>query len=373
MGGTVIATYASLYYRQIGLADDQIGIIMAAGAAVMLVSQPFWGTISDQARSKNFVLLIAIVVSSLLIWLYPLFGANFPAVLLITIALQFFSHAISPLSDTITLELAKQEGFKFSTVRLIGSLGFALMAAISGQILVAGIFLLFPLFSGLRLLSIGALVMIPKVPGHGHNQTENPGFFYLFRDRKLSVIYLYAFLLSITWAFFNSFYPVYATQVGIDTGLIGLGVTVGSSSQFPFMLLFDRLYRRFGIVNIMIVSGLFYALRWFLFAIGLSPVTVLPLMLMHGLNYIVLYLCLTEYVATHVAPALKTRGQMMNSLVLFGFSAIIGNLAGGFLSKQLGLSTVFLGSAMLCLLAVLLFAACTKLLWRNTFAKVQQT
>jgi PPP family 3-phenylpropionic acid transporter len=368
MGASISTSYLTLYFKSIGLHEDVIGLIMACGSSVMLFSAPVWGRFGDHAKSKNRLLALTILVSALLLWLYPLAGTRVPLIIVVTVLFYFFTNPTAPMSDTIVLELAKREGFKFSSVRMAGSLGFAVMAAIAGQLLTISILWLFPLFTILRISSIAALRVIPAVAGHARNAATAARFADLFRDKKLVIFYGFTFLLSVTWAFFNSFYPVYANQIGIDTALIGLGVTVGSTSQFPFMFLFDRIYRRFGIVNILLFSGSIYAVRWFLFSAVLTPATLLPIMALHGLNYIIIYLCLTEYVGSSVAPGLRTRGQMANSLVLFGLSAIIGNLFGGLLAKVIGLKLVFLASAIICALAVGGLFVTTKLLFRVDFA-----
>jgi len=367
MGGSVIATYLTLYYSSIHLSTGQIGLVTAIGSVVMLASQPFWGTVGDRAKSKNRILLILTVLCASTIWLLPLAGRNFALLIVANIIFNFFLNASGPMADTIVMELSHRDGFKFSTVRMIGSLGFALMSALSGQVLAASIFLVFPLFSGLRTLAAGAIFAIPKVEGHAHNKPQAARFMELFKDKKLLVLYAYALMLSITWNFFGSFWPVYAKETGVATGLIGIAMMIGSISQFPFMYVFDLVYKRFGIINLMLVSGLLYALRWLLFGVALGPASIMFLMAMHGMNFMVIYLCLTEYVGHYVPQALQTRGQMANSLTLFGISSVIGNLAGGKLGETFGLGSVFIGSAVLCACAVGFLFVASKLVWRGKF------
>lgn len=84
------------------------------------------------------------------------------------------------------------------------------------------------------------------------------------------------------------------------------------------------------------------------------------LWILHGFNYIVVYLCLTEFVNSTVPNELKTRGQMMNAVILSGISAIIGGYLGGVISTYTGLKLVFEACAIISFLTVFLFYGLTR-------------
>src|SRR5690606_19133991 len=122
-------------------------------------------------------------------------------------------------------------------------------------------------------------------------------------------LYAFTFILSATVGFFYSFHAIYSQEQGISLEIIGIGFAVGSVSQFPFMLWFDRLYKKFGIMRILLFSGLIHVVRWLLYATALTPETVILVWVLHGGTYILFYLCLAEYVNTHVMKELKATGQ----------------------------------------------------------------
>jgi hypothetical protein len=64
-------SYIGLYYASVKLNNSQIGIISSIGLLVGMLAQPMWGTIA---------------------------------------VFQFFGNAVVPIGDSITLELAKNEG-----------------------------------------------------------------------------------------------------------------------------------------------------------------------------------------------------------------------------------------------------------------------
>src|SRR5699024_303994 len=137
-------------------------------------------------------------------------------------------------------------------------------------------------------------------------------------------------------------------------------IMLGSFSQFPFMLLFDKLYAKFGIRNIILISGLFNVLRWGLYAVWLNSYTVLFLWLLHGGSFILIYLCLAEYVFRHAKDELKVSGQMMNFIVLNGAGRIIGGVAGGFFADIFSYGFVFAIAGVSSLIGVFYFWVTTR-------------
>ncbi|NLW55122.1 MAG: MFS transporter [Firmicutes bacterium] len=356
--------YIGLYYSTLQLSNAEIGLLSSIGALVGLVGQPLWGSITDYAPNKNRILQLTLLMTALAVCLLPLSGRNFLLLILAAAFLGFFDNTVTPLSDSIAIELAHKSGFKFSVIRTIGSVGFAVMAALAGKIFARNILYLFVVFALFRLLAFLVSFLIPPVKGY--RKEEKPARLWeIFQDKKLTYIYVYVFILSCTNGFFSSFHAIYSQEVGIGTELLGIGIALGSFSQFPFMLLFDRLYQRLGIVKILLISGMIYSLRWFLYATALTPATLLLLWALHGGTFIVLYLCLAEYVSTSVAPELRTRGQMVNAMILTGISSILGATGGGLCAQWIGVGSTFFLSALFSAGAVLSFYVLMKSLARQ--------
>jgi len=351
MAGSGLTSYLSLFYEQVRLPDSQIGLLTSLGAIVALVSNPFWGVRGDRARTKNRVLAWCLILAAASVWLLPLSGGSFGWLVAATIVFFFFQTAVNPLSDSISLELASRESFPFSKVRTAGSLGYAIMSMVGGWLIGYHVGTIFLLYSLLILASLFAFRQLPPVYGHQRNKAKLK-FWEVARDRSLRHMYLYVLVLSAGFGFFFSFHALYSVNQGISTAWLGVGIMLGSFSQFPFMLLFDRLYDRFGIRNIILVSGLLNGVRWIIYAFWLNAYTLPLLWLMHGGTYIVLYLCLAEYVHRHVRKELHASGQMMNAIVLTSAGRIIGGMLGGICAQGFGYGPVFAAAGILSLGAV---------------------
>jgi len=302
------------------------------------------------------MLQLTVFISAAAIWLLPLAGADLRFLLAAVMLFTCFNNAVGPLADTVSLELAAAGGFPFAPIRMAGSFGFAVMSAVAGLVLGARSFLIFPIFSvariGAGVLSLG----LPDTAGRPRGAERLLPFSHLYRDGRLALMHAYVFVLSCPWAFMLNFHAIRSREQGIPLGLVGLCIGLGSLSQFPFMAWFTAIRRRFSLRSIMLASGIMYAVRMLLFGVALHPATIVPIWLLHGFNYILLYLCLAEYVGSTVHPDLRARGQMANAIVLGGASALAGNAAGGAMASAIGLGGTFIVYSVICSIAVALFA-----------------
>ncbi|MFD0682806.1 MULTISPECIES: MFS transporter [unclassified Paenibacillus] len=362
------SSYISLYYNKINLDLFTIGLLTSVGSIIALFIQPLWGLAADRAKSKNGILLLSLLLTAATIWLVPLSGNHLWLLLLSTTLFSVVQCVVNPLSDTIALELANKSRFNFSRVRTAGSVGYAAMSAVAGWILDKNIDYMFPVFSIMMFIAFLFACGIPKV--EGHQRKAKVKLKELFKNKPLLFIYIYTFTIESTMGFFFTFHAVYSQEQGITTSLIGIGIMIGSISQFPFMIFFDRLYRRFGIYKILMFSGLIHILRWLLYAVAVTKFTVILSWVLHGGTFILFYLCLAEYVNRYVQKELKASGQMMNSIMLLGGSRIFGGLAGGAYASWFGMGSGFAVCAVVCVMAMIYFALFVK---KHLQTQVKQT
>ncbi|MFC4601624.1 MFS transporter [Cohnella hongkongensis] len=351
------SSYIGVYFAEAGIGHTEIGILSSIGAVVGMFVQPMWGLVGDRSRTKNRILLLCTLSSALVIWFVPIAGTAFVP-LLITMALfSVFYVAINPLSDTITLELSSRGVVRFSTIRTFGSVGYAVISVFTGWLFANRIDLIFlvtsVILAGCFLLSAA----IPKVAGHQNGGQNKVHLTALFQNRKLLLLYGFTLALSSTMGFLWAFQAIYSKEQGISLEVIGIGLAIGSFSQFPFMLFFRRLYDRFGIRNILLFSGVIHVLRWCLYSYMLTPVTYILSWVLHGGTYILFYLCLAEYVNQHVVKELKATGQMLNSVIQLCVGKVIGGILGGWYAAIVGFQGAFMSMAIVCVVSTAAFYA----------------
>ncbi|MCS7463328.1 MFS transporter [Paenibacillus doosanensis] len=354
MSSGSFSSYIGVYFTEKGIGHTEIGILTSIGAVVGLFAQPVWGLAGDRSQTKNKVLMICTLLAGLTVWLVPWAGTMFLPLLLAMALFSLFQIAINPLSDAITLELSSRGVVRFSTIRTFGSIGYAVISVAAGWLFAEHIDTIFLVTSGIMLgcflLSLG----IPQVAGHqsGKNRVK---LVEIFKSKPLVILYAFTLVLSTTMGFLWSFQAIYSKEQGISLEVIGIGLAIGSFTQFPFMIFFQRIYDRFGIRNILLISGLIHTVRWCLYAMTLTPFTYLLSWILHGGTYIMFYMCLAEYVNRHVRKELKATGQMLNSVIQLSVGKIIGGMLGGLYAARFGFQNSFVMLALIGALATVGF------------------
>ena len=346
--------YISLYYTQMGFRSDQLGCISAATALAAIAAQPLWGTLGDRTQKRTRLLRLLCVAAALSL-LPALLGGGFALQILIAALFYAFFCALLPLGDAILLE-GLGDGGGFGLYRLAGGLSFAVAGAVYGALsLPAG----GAVWCTSLLLGAAALAafLLPDSPG---KQRARVPFAHLLQNRDLLVLILFLLPVQSTMGYFYTFYaPHFKALPGGTEALLGLSYLISAASEIPYLLLCDRIYRRFGASKPMCAAAGVMALRWLLLGSAQSAVQALMTQLLHGGGFIVLSVSMAKYIADRVAPEQRTSGQMLSNMVAFGAARLIGNLGGGLLAEHIGRGSAFLAGAGVCIAALAAFA-----LWR---------
>lgn len=343
--------YISLYYTQLGFRSDRLGYISAATALAAIAAQPLWGTLGDRTQKRTRLLSLLSIAAALAL-LPALLGRGFMLQILTAALFYAFFCALLPLGDAILLE-GLGEGGSFGPYRLAGGLSFAVSGAIYGALaLPAGGAVWCT--SMLLVAAAGAAQLLPDSPGR---QRARVPFARLLQNKELLVLILFLLPVQSTMGYFYTFYaPHFKALPGGTEALLGLSYLISAASEVPYLLLCDRIYRRFGAVRPMCVSAGVMALRWLLLGLCRSAPAALLTQLLHGGGFIVLSVSMAKYIADKVAPEQRTSGQMLLNMVSFGAARVIGNLGGGLLAEGIGRGNAFFAGAGICVAALAIFA-----------------
>lgn len=127
--------YLPVFYRDIGLGLEQIGILTAMQAAIQLLLAPVWGGLADRFPHTRLTLPLAAVVAT--VGATMLFRAeDFPSVLVGSLILYAGISGIAPTLDARTLETLGSDGrSRYGEVRAFGSLAVVLATLAVGFVL----------------------------------------------------------------------------------------------------------------------------------------------------------------------------------------------------------------------------------------------
>ena len=378
MAVAILTIFINIYFYQLGFTIGQIGMLTAIGPIVSLISQPFWGMLSDRTNRQKvlFTVVAGAGVFSLLIPIYNSF-------LFLLFVLPFywaFATALLPLGDAVTLQFLDGKQLKYSSFRVIGAISFGLTSAFAGVMLGGEIIRIF-YFNAFFLAITCILVFfmrdskIGKPPEKVENAenaenseiakesetiaTEAPqksnikqDVVELLKNRVVLCVYLSAFVFGLSMTFLHNFIGIRMTEIGADEGQVGIALFVAAFSEIPIFLLIDRVFGKRKPEHLLMLSGFFMGLRLFLLFASTTIILVYIAQILHGLSFMVHLYFSIVLLHKYSPPHMKATVQTINAMVRMGVSAILGGWGGGMLAQHIGIQNVFL------ILSVFVFATC---------------
>lgn len=336
------------------VSTSEMGSILSFGTFIAIMAQPIWGAIVDRYNKVRLTLFLTAAVPGLLALFY-----NRPSlwVIAITSALfNIFAVPQAPISDSYAVHHAQKSGATYGSVRLFGSIGWAIGAYGAGLFLskFAAHLLWLPFFA----VSLAAAFLAITFPARHESLRVRRGLFngvgHVLRDRRFGIFLIGGFLISQSLTAFNSFFVVAFQQVGGPMSATGLAFMLASLSNVPPMLYASRIIQRFGAERTMLWATGFFIIRWTLVVLFPTPTVYIAAQLLHGLSFGLYYVAAVYYVS-HLFPAdLQATGQSIFGMVVGGLAGIVGNLLDGYLLQAGGPSAMFIE----CTVSSLTAAAC---------------
>ena len=271
-GGGFLFPFINLFYTQQGLSGTEIGWLSTMASLVALIVAPWWGRRSDATTHPRRLLQFGLLATSLC--MLALSQQTVFAWMAIIVMLDaLLSINVAPLSDVVALAVTKQGRAGFGSVRLWGSLGWAVTALLGGWLIEqTGLFTMFAGYAISGFASIALLAVLkmprwgPSATGKQTDRTEasptprlRQSLLQLTRDRTLLGLALALSVLLFAINGIRQFEPVFLNQLGAGETIIGLASTIGALVELPAMLWVDRLGRRHGSGQLLRMSFLLYA------------------------------------------------------------------------------------------------------------------
>ncbi|CAM9573699.1 unnamed protein product [Choristocarpus tenellus] len=319
--------------------------------------------------------------TSLLLWglfgTSVIFARNFLAVVLIETA---SGVSTSPTAGLINTCIIKAYGSKLYTVqRTWGAVGGAVFGLASGFVAgtKAGFTGVIVMIAGLIIIVILSVGLLPEDNMHYHHQPNSEK-----QDRATelsgegtavagdtSVISAIRLILGSPQiaSFYASSFLSGAGKVIIDTFLFiriaelgGLGMVMGFAKlmmyvgELPCMYFSGLLIEKAGFRGAMALTEVAFIIRFTYYSQLRNPWMILPVELLHGLTYALMWSVTVQY-ADHIAPShLKATMQGLTCSIVKGLGGGFGAILGGFLYYKVGASLLFAYSAILPSVALLL-------------------
>ncbi|MBP8947519.1 MAG: MFS transporter [Candidatus Promineofilum sp.] len=351
-----LVPYMTLYYQQKGLNSVQIGVLASIIPLITLASSPFWSAVGDATRRHRAVLLLTIAgLWAAVLLLYLVSG--FPAMLAAVVLYAVFVGPIAPLVDNAVMALLGERRAQYGRVRVWGAVGWGGASLLLGPLLQrAGLgwaFYGFLFFMALCFVAASRLPM--AVPAA--RAAYRAGLGRLLGNGRFLLLLFVALIYGVCLGAVLSYQFLFLAELGASRTLMSLTMVAATLSEMPFWFLSGPLIARFGPNKLIAFGLLMGVVRLFALAVMGAPWLALPISLLHGPSFAVLWAAGVADADTAAPAGLGATAQGLFSGALNGLGSAVGGFFGGLAWGAIGFASLFLILGWLMVGALLVFVS----------------
>ena len=360
-----IATYAPYmvpYFQSLNFNGSQIGLLTAVPPLIILVSAPLWTKLADQTNQHKLIMGMTLLLGMGGLFLFPQ-AKTFLAVLGVAILFNIFSAPILSFANSATMVMLGDKKEKYGRLRLGGTIGFGIAAAIAGFLVEDnGMKIVFWIAGGLYF--IGFLISLQlrysettHQPIVNDPQKPKQGISDLLKNPHWLFFLAIAFLGGLSMAASNTYFFPFMKEIGATEATMGLTLTIGTIAEIPVLLFANVFIKRFKAYGVLILSTAFTGARFILFALAGDPALVMIIQVLNGFTFPLLSVAGVSYADQNAPEALRATAQGLFNAALMGVGVAVGGFIGGLLLDKIGAQGLYMtmGITVLLGLAVVTF------------------
>lgn len=343
--------YWNLYLKDGGFTPAEIGELSALLAGTRIIAPNLWGWIADHT-GKSLRIIRIMSFFAALVFAGFLYGKGYVWFAWVTLGFSFFWNAALPQFEAITLLHLKTEPYRYSRIRIWGSVGFIVTVMGIGRILDNQDISVLPLIIFALLSSIWLTsLMTPevKVPAH---ETSSAGLFSIVKKPEVLAFFTVCMLLQIAHGAYYVFYSIYLKQYQYSVSLTGFLWTLGVIAEIVLFFFIAPLLKRISLRMLLLLSVLLAVLRWLLIAWCADYLALLIFaQLLHAATFGAAHVSAMHLVHLYFGERHQSKGQALYTSCSFGIGGMAGSLYSGYYWDILGAQFVFSIAALCCGLA----------------------
>lgn len=384
----IYGAYLVYYLSDLGYSNMRIGTLMSLRTFMGLIAPPIVGYICDRLENRKMVFIISMSLMGLVITPLTFYGDLMLAVSIGIVG--FLWEPQQSVLDSWILETSVHTAHNYGFMRAWGSIGFAIIVTVFGQVIDKFGWQVHFLSYGVIIFIVVIIALNIKDNSYSELQQKEDDLegieaeevkaeaLKLGADKKVeaeldekNIMRLfknkdYIFILFITLLIFipNQMIFVYLApiikSVGGDSTDLGYMFFFNALSEAPIFFAAKYFLEKYKTNSLLLFSAFFYLIRFIVAAAATSPVYFLFFGMLQSLSFGVFLVTVRYYVKLVAPAALKTTAQSIAMMSAFGAAGIIGSLLGGYLIDNYGMAVMFnvtigFGSAAVLVLAFVVF------------------
>lgn len=344
--------FLPVFLQSKGLNTSEVGLVIALGGVITVISQPLWGMISDRFKTIRKVVLLLVALTA--IFGYVLYQADsFILLVILAMFVYFFLMPLDPLTESLNFTTSETFGISYGSVRTYGSLGYAVLSLIIGYLTDwFGMGIIGVSFAVIGVICFIIVWNIPDVPASSTPVTID-SLKHVLKNKEMIVFLVLIFISSIPARMNDTFLGIHISALGGANNLVGLAFFIAGGSEIVVFALSYLWLKKGKELHLITLAIFIYALRFYLTGFVDNPVIVVGLQVLQMLTFPVYYTAAIQYLYRIMPREWRATGQTVLALLFFGISGIISSYIGGMMYDKLGGSTFYYIIATISLAAAL--------------------
>lgn len=345
----VTLPFLPAFLHGLGLAPEQVGLLLAVNPTFTLFAPPVWGWLADRWGRPGRVAAI-LFAGAALGWGLVGRAQGFVSAAAALAVVASFSTPLTSVLDAITLRALHGDASRYPRVRALGSLafvvasvGFGAWAQGSGPGVAwwaAGCLAAAAAWCGLTLAR-------GEHGGTAAGSSQRGAWRELLSAPGLGALLTATALHWIACAPYHGNLALHVAALGLPPLVVSATASAGVIAELILFLTWPRWAARFRTSTLLQASFAASALRWLLMGLSANPAILVGSALLHGLTFGVFYGAAVAEVSARTPERLRASGQALLAAATFGVGGIVGFSASGWAYAKLGGPTLFLVAAAL--------------------------
>lgn len=361
LGYGAFTVILSMYCQDIGMSATQIAYIVSFSPLLSIITQPAFGYLADKWKSPRKVSILLMAITILTMFIFAI-SHNFWILLLSSGIAISFMNAITPLTDRIGVS----SPYQFGKIRLWGSLGYAVMAQVSGILyqyispfsnFMAGILGAILTIICIYFVNDPKLQEIEKVVDMQPLSTKNI-VLELIHNRPFIIFMIITFFFWGACSTNFNYLSIFIRSQGGTASQVGTYQLCATLFEIPMILITDYIIKKISFRNIMLFAVSISVINFAWYATLPSVNQIIFVFIFKGFSTVLFTMITVRLVMLLVKEEYVSTAYGIQCMLGKGFGAMIFQLFGGQIIDNIGMSAFYLFlcvGTIIALIFVLLF------------------
>lgn len=357
----VFTSILSVYLIGIGKSNTEMSFIMSGANLFGIVMIPAVGYTVDRVRKPKLIVSVLLAMMAAMGFIFAACRSTFVLYLLNGLIMGVINAAFP-----VTERAAGSGRFRYGTIRIWGTIGYAASAQLSGVLLAhTDPTFIFMMFFASAILAIIGLGGTAAISGRQESQgkTSVGRQFSFLRSPSFLLFVIISFIFTGGSTLMLSYGPVFLQELGMSSDAVGTVLAVSTLIELPIILFSNKFMDRFsGKTLLMVNFGIMFVQYLCYGAIYSAIAAVIVMLLLKATGSTLFMMIRLKIVKNLVGEEAVSTAQGVESAVSAVGAVILLN-AGGLIAETADIHTLFFIFSGLMALG---FALCIFLRINNT-------